>query len=133
MTALSIRQPWAWLIIHGGKDIENRDWHTLYRGELAIHAAKGMTRQGWGDAVCFVEGFNPALASLIPTVEELERGMIIGTVRLRGCVLQHPSPWFQGKYGWMLDKPKTLRPTPATGSLGLWTWEPYRNDATDPK
>lgn len=26
--ALSIRQPWAWAILHAGKDIENRDWHT---------------------------------------------------------------------------------------------------------
>ena len=30
--ALSIRQPWAWLIVNGYKDIENRDWKTHYRG-----------------------------------------------------------------------------------------------------
>ena len=28
MKALSIRQPWAWAILHAGKDIENRDWRT---------------------------------------------------------------------------------------------------------
>jgi len=32
MKALSIRQPYAWLIIHGYKDIENRTWGTRVRG-----------------------------------------------------------------------------------------------------
>lgn len=43
--ALSIRQPWAWLILHAGKDIENRTWQTYQRGWFAIHASKGMTRR----------------------------------------------------------------------------------------
>src|ERR1051326_1498970 len=38
--ALSVRQPWAWLIIYGGKDIENRDWPTSHRGPTLIHAGK---------------------------------------------------------------------------------------------
>ncbi len=42
MLALSISQPWAWLIVNtntypGGKDIENRGWMTHYRGPIAIH------------------------------------------------------------------------------------------------
>ena len=40
MKALSLRQPWASLIIYGGKDIENRRWETKYRGPLLIHASK---------------------------------------------------------------------------------------------
>lgn len=27
--ALSVRQPWAWAIIHAGKDIENRSWQDI--------------------------------------------------------------------------------------------------------
>jgi hypothetical protein len=42
--ALSIRQPWAWLIVNGQKDIENRCWKTHFRGKIYVHAAKGMTR-----------------------------------------------------------------------------------------
>jgi hypothetical protein len=39
MKALSIKQPWAWLIVNGHKDIENRDWRSdnpglKYRGEF---------------------------------------------------------------------------------------------------
>jgi hypothetical protein len=36
--SLSIRQPWAWLIVQGHKPIENRTWPTTYRGPLLIHA-----------------------------------------------------------------------------------------------
>ena len=38
MRALSIRQPWAWLIVNGHKDIENRSWRTKYRGPFLVHA-----------------------------------------------------------------------------------------------
>jgi hypothetical protein len=38
--ALTIRQPWAWATIYGGKDVENRRWRTAYRGPLLIHAGK---------------------------------------------------------------------------------------------
>jgi hypothetical protein len=40
--ALSIRQPWAWLIVTGYKDIENRSWRTNYRGPLLIHAGRAI-------------------------------------------------------------------------------------------
>lgn len=40
MKALSILQPWAWLITAGHKDIENRRWWTNYRGPFLIHAGK---------------------------------------------------------------------------------------------
>ncbi|WP_245839042.1 ASCH domain-containing protein [Yersinia kristensenii] len=39
MKALSIRQPWAWLIVNGYKDIENRTWNTKCRGPVLIHAS----------------------------------------------------------------------------------------------
>ena len=45
MKALSIKQPWASLIAHGIKDIENRTWKTNFRGRIYIHASsisKGM-------------------------------------------------------------------------------------------
>lgn len=40
MKALSLRQPWAWSVIHAGKRVENRTWNTAFRGEFLIHAAK---------------------------------------------------------------------------------------------
>jgi hypothetical protein len=38
--ALTIRQPWAWATIYGGKDVENRRWRTAYRGPLLIHSGQ---------------------------------------------------------------------------------------------
>ena len=38
MKALSVRAPWWWYIIHGYKDIENREWKTQFRGRVLIHA-----------------------------------------------------------------------------------------------
>jgi hypothetical protein len=43
MKALSLRQPWAHMVVHGPKHIENRRWNTSFRGEFLIHAAKGCT------------------------------------------------------------------------------------------
>lgn len=112
MKVLSVKQPWAWLLIHGGKDIENRDWCCLYRGPLAIHASKSVTAREWCDCVDYVRHFDHDLAERIPKITELQRGAIIGTVYMRGCVIDSKSPWFQGRYGFV--------PVPARGSLGLW-------------
>ena len=39
MKAITIKQPWASLIVHGVKDIENRTWHTNFRGRVLIHSS----------------------------------------------------------------------------------------------
>lgn len=48
MRVLTVRQPWAWAIIHGGKDVENRTRNIAgdYRGPVAIHAGKEWAIQG---------------------------------------------------------------------------------------
>ncbi len=122
MKAITIRQPWAWLIFHG-KDIENRDWPSHFRGPLAIHAAKGMTRGEYEDAVEFVCNFDTALAARIPEMLMLKRGAIIGTVQMVACVEDSDSPWFMGKYGHIYQNPKLLeKPVLISGALGLWEW-----------
>jgi hypothetical protein len=57
MKALSIRQPWAWLIVKGYKDIENRTWATKLRGRVFVHASKGMTRAEYEDAADLALGW----------------------------------------------------------------------------
>ena len=42
MKVIVVRQPWAWLIVHGYKDIENRSWKTRYRGTLLIQASANL-------------------------------------------------------------------------------------------
>jgi ASCH domain-containing protein len=92
MKAISIKPPWAWAIIHGGKDIENRTWATRYRGPLLIHAGKAMTRSDYERVVSHLEEDG----IVAPHRHELERGGIIGIVELIDCVEAHTSPWFGG-------------------------------------
>ena len=54
LKAISIRQPWAWLIVNGYKDVENRTWKAKYTGALLIHA--GASRFGLRDAEAQVVG-----------------------------------------------------------------------------
>lgn len=125
MRALSIRQPWAWLILHAGKDIENRQWPAHYRGELLVHAAKGMTGDEYWEARAFVAG-QPELMQLlhtIPPMGALERGGIVGRVELVDCVRASTSPWFVGEYGFALRDPQPLPFRPLRGELGFFRVE----------
>lgn len=122
MIALSIRQPWAWLILHGGKDIENRDWPTRVRGRVLVHAAKGMTRDEWGGAWEFSagSGASPKALEAGLTFDTIDRGGIVGSVEIVGCVTDSDSRWFVGKYGFVLRDPQPLPFTPWRGQLGFF-------------
>lgn len=116
VVALSIRQPWAWLILHGGKDIENRQWKTRFRGLIYVHAGKGMTRAEYNNAEFDAEENGIKL----PPYEELERGGIVGQVEIVDCVTQSASPWFFGDYGFVLRNAKPLTFRPCKGALGFF-------------
>jgi ASCH domain len=113
--ALSIRQPWAWLIANGYKDIENRSWNTTYRGEFFIHASKGMTKKEYEDCDRFVYKLNPSL--MLPHKKELSYGGIVGVATLTACVTESDSPWFTGEFGFALEKPRALPFMPCQGRL----------------
>jgi len=117
---LSIRQPWAWLVANGWKNIENRTWRTNYRGRLLIHAAGGMTRGEWHACLLFVCGFAPGLVAQIPTPENLPRGGIVGEAVLLDCVQEHGSDWFCGPWGWVLADARPLPFRLCRGRLGLF-------------
>lgn len=132
MRALSIRQPWASLILKAGKDIENRCWQTKYRGRILIHAAKGMTRTEHEDAIEFAvdairANSRSAETSRIVTLRELgfafdglPRGGIIGSVEIADCVSHSESPWFMGEFGFVLRDPRPLPFMPWKGQLGFF-------------
>lgn len=132
MLALSIRQPWASLILKAGKDIENRSWATKVRGRVLIHAAMGMTRSEHEDAIDFAVSAiraDPRNADATKTrtlrelgfaFDDLERGGIIGSVEIVDCVSSSASPWFMGKYGFVLRDPQPLVFTPWKGRLGFF-------------
>lgn len=127
--ALSIRQPWAWAIINAGKDIENRDWPTKFRGPVCIHAAKGMTDREWDDAMDFIDQTFPVpLASQFGRRRsasgslDAKRGGIIGTAEIVDCVEASDSPWFFGRYGFVLRNARPVDFLPVRGALGFFDW-----------
>lgn len=129
---LSIRQPWASLILKAGKTIENRDWSTKVRGRILVHAAQGMTRFEHEAAIAFaVDAIraDPRNVDATRTVtlrelgfafEDLPRGGIVGSVDIVDCVRRSDSPWFVGRYGFVLRDPKVLPFVPWRGRLGFF-------------
>lgn len=124
MKALSIRQPWCWMILNAGKDIENRDWPTRFRGTVLIHASKGMTQDEYldcADTAIAARRSLQATGSLhLPPFKELERGGIVGQVDIVDCVQDSQSPWFCGRFGFVLKNPKALPLRPFKGALGFF-------------
>ena len=122
MKTLSIRQPWAWLIVNGHKDVENRNWPTRFRGRIYVHAGKGMTRAEYEDCELHVETVNEETGSNIqlPKYEELLRGGLVGAVDITGCVDRSESPWFVGDYGFTLANAVALPFIPYKGELGFF-------------
>lgn len=118
MKALSIRQPWAWLVVNGWKNIENRERRFSHRGPLLIHAASWMTQADYDACRIFVDGICDDLA--MPAPGDLERGGIVGEVVVLDCVASHSSPWFTGPFGLVLDEACACPKIPWRGMPGLF-------------
>lgn len=121
--ALSIRQPWAWLIIHGFKDIENRDWPTRFRGPVLIHAGKAWGRDERDNALWVDRGYSPCGGEPLPTEHPpklYQLGGIVGVAEIVDCVSASASPWFVGDYGFVLRNARPLPFMPLKGALGFF-------------
>lgn len=105
MKILSIRQPWAYLITRGVKDIENRSWPTKYRGPFLIQASLNVDRQA-----CIDHGLDPA---------KLQTGGVVGMADIVDCVTRHRSKWFEGPYGFVLQRRRAPPFVEWRGALGF--------------
>lgn len=109
MRALSIRQPWAWLICHGYKDVENRTWNTHLRGSFLVHAGATFDRAGYE----WVQKTFPEIP--MPARSAFELGGIVGIAELIDCLPPgsdtdgtFASRWYMGDYGFLLANAKPL-------------------------
>ena len=126
MKVLTIKQPWATLIMQGHKRFEFRSWQTKYRGELLIHAGKGIDKEAM-----------KRLAKYLP--EELPYGKILGKVKLVDCIKMSPEfkelllkensdiytkSSFKENYGWQVSDVEVFKdPIEAKGHLSLWEYD----------
>lgn len=118
--ALSIRQPWAELILLGRKRYELRRWKTSYRGPILVHAAQRIEKLAASEA---------GLA-----IDRLATGAFVGQVDIVDCEPSTPeiadelrqahayfSEWVPNLYAWKLEQPLQMpEPIPYRGSLGLF-------------
>lgn len=133
--ALSVRQPWTWAIMHGGKDIENRAWRKpnpalAFRGPVAIHAASDMTQDEYYGAADMIR----RITGECPAPHELIRGCIIGTADVVDVIRYtdrgtFESPWFVGPIGLRLANARPCAPIPVSGQLGFFPWQPIAGGA----
>ena len=119
MKALSLKQPFAELILQKRKTIELRNWNTKFRGEFLIHASKipdkdAMKKFGFKDLPC---------------------GFILGKAKLKEVKhykneAEHKkdkekhladSNW--GNYGFVLEDMERIKPIPAKGKLSFWNFD----------
>lgn len=108
LPCLSVRDPWARAIFYLGKDVENRNWATRYRGDLLIHVALRVDSA-------------PQVARRVEEHEPYP-GCIIGVVQLEEIVLRSRSKWAEdGMMHWVLLNPRPFDvPVPYKGRLGLF-------------
>ena len=119
MKALSLKQPYAELILQGKKKIELRKWNTNFRGDFLIHASKIPDKEAMQKF-----GF-----------KELPLGSIVGKANLINVKKYndkqehskdkdlHLASDYWGNYGFMLEKAERINPIiPAKGKLGFWNF-----------
>ena len=108
MRALSIRQPWAELILRGHKTIEMRSRRTNLRERVFIYA--GLNRIDEAEEVRIAAQFGI-------DVDGLPRGVLVGTVAIVGCLAlkqdDSQAACFEiadidGFYGWLLARPQRV-------------------------
>nr|WP_315768249.1 ASCH domain-containing protein [Bradyrhizobium sp. SZCCHNR2012] len=112
---ISIRQPYAWLVVSGLKPIENRSQNTRHRGRLLILASQKMHAHS-------VRDVSRRYSVEIPTL--LPMGGIIGEVDLVDVVTSSRSKWFEGPFGLVLENARIWpKLVPYNGKLGLFDVE----------
>lgn len=113
--ALSLRQPRAWLVVNGYKDVENRSWRTNHRGPLLIHASASRSLTNSDNLAVIEKKYHVHLP------RDFDLGGIVGVVNVIDCVRTHSSKWkMRRTWGWVLRNPRRLSFRPCKGFVGLF-------------
>ena len=126
MKVITVKQPWATLIAKGYKEYEFRTWKTNYRGEILIHAGKGVDKE--------------AIKRFAHLNLEYPSGMVIAKANLTDCIyvdndfrskviptnplvyegIATKNDW-QG-YAFKLEAVKEIPSIQINGKLSLWDY-----------
>lgn len=124
MKVLSIREPWASIIINGYKEYEFRNWKTNYRGKILIHASKNIEKENVNRFkelnLDYKQGYiigEAELVDCIPVTKEFENDLINKNKLIYGGTKNRTG------YAWKLKNIKAIEPIQAKGQLGIWNYD----------
>lgn len=127
MKAITIKQPFATLISEGLKEYEFRTWKTKYRGDILIHAAKGIDKEAMKRfeylGLEYPMGCIIAKASLTDCVEiddEMKEVLRNKDFAIYEGTTENDS-WHG--YGFKIENVEKINPIPANGKLSLWEYD----------
>ena len=121
MKAISIKQPWAWLIANGYKPIENRVWYTNYTGILLIHASSKYDDNFPNSYLTYYHEIHEAVMKTpIPKPNDLEFGGFVGIANMVDCVRKHESIWFQSGWGFVFSGARPFKLVEYPGRLKIF-------------
>lgn len=128
MKVISIKQPYASLILYGYKEYEFRTWKTKYRGEIYIHASKNIDKS--------------AMEKYKYLNIDFKTGCIIAKAELTECIKIDDSfkkvlkeknkyPYIythilnndKNEFAFELKNIEKIEPIPINGQLGIWNYK----------
>ena len=126
MKALSLKQPYAWLIANGFLQVDDRTWGTQYRGPMLIHASKGLYES-------YYDYLKDITNIPLPDKDKLEYGGIVGVAKLVLCCQPGNMPANIGReqrvhfggvhdeyFGFLFEQATPLPLMPCRGKLGIF-------------
>lgn len=140
MRVLSIKQPWATLIVRGIKRYEARSWQTPFRGQIALHASSGtaprvfedidasdvlgsiVCSQGWGESADLKPLPRMAVVGVVDIVRIVPAAQLWDQLSPEDKVLLSSGDELPpGSFVWELANPVEIKPVAVLGQLNLWT------------
>ena len=127
MKVITIKQPFASMIAAGIKEYEFRTWKTKYRGEILIHAGKGIDKkamkkfEGYGldyPSGCIIA--KAVLSECIEVSEDFRANLSKKNPMVYSSIIKH-TEW-EG-YAFQLDKIEKIEPIPINGKLSIWEYD----------
>ena len=126
MKAITIKQPWATLIAEGYKEYEFRSWKTKYRGDILIHAGKGIDKKAMGRfkhlGLEYPAGQIIAKATITDCIyvdEEFAQKLYQKDSNVYKSLINNKD---RDSYGFKLENVKKISPIEVKGKLSLWDY-----------
>lgn len=142
MKAISLIQPWAWLVTAGSKRIENRTWHlppSMVGQTVLIHASKTDPRK-FPDVHLFMKYIG--ISEEIPPEAFSMRGGVVGWATIQGCLCPGSTTlpegydtrwWMSDQHGFLLEKVGVLPYTQCKGGLGFFELDLHFDEVPLPR